>query len=145
MAYGGDAGGGAGAATGPGHNAPCSNRDFDFFYRGLEAGQLLIQKCKGCGTLRSLPTPLCGTCRSFEWDAVPLAGTGRIHSFVIHHYPPLPGFETPHPIAVINMDEGVRMMGAMDATPAEALAIDLPVTVEFLRRGEVAAFRFRPA
>ncbi|MDR2858384.1 MAG: hypothetical protein LBV50_11125, partial [Novosphingobium sp.] len=40
-----------------GHNAPCSNRDFDFFYKGLEDGQLLAQQCQTCSTLRSLPSP----------------------------------------------------------------------------------------
>ena len=30
-----------------GHNAPCSNRDFDFFYRGLEEERLLVQRCAG--------------------------------------------------------------------------------------------------
>lgn len=143
MAYGGDDAGGASA--GSGHNAPCSNRDFDFFYRGLEEGQLLIQRCGGCGTLRSLPSPACATCRSFEWDSVALAGGGHVHSFVIHHYPPLPGFETPHPIVLVVMDEGVRLMGAMDGTPPEALAIDQRIAIEFVRRGDVAAYRFRPA
>ena len=39
-----------------GHNAPCSNKDFDFFYRGLEEGQLLAQKCAACGVLRNPPS-----------------------------------------------------------------------------------------
>jgi hypothetical protein len=43
------------------------------------------------------------------------------------------------------MDEGVRFIGAMDGAPAGSLAIDLPVKVEFVRRGNVAAFRFRLA
>ena len=141
MAYGGDAGGGAG--VGSGHNAPCSNRDFDFFYRGLEAQQLLVQKCAGCGALRSLPSPACAACRSLAWDAVPVSGEGRIHSFVIHHYPPLPGFETPHPVAVIDLAAGVRLVAAMDGTSPDDIRIDRSVTVEFLRRGDVAAFRFR--
>lgn len=141
MAYGGDAGGEA--VAGRGHNAPCSNRDFDFFYRGLEAQQLLIQKCGGCGTLRGLPTPACAECRSFDWQAVPVSGEGWIHSFVIHHYPPLPGFETPHPIAVVDLAEGVRLVAAMDGTAPDDLEIGAPVTAEFLRRGDVAAFRFR--
>ena len=45
-----------------GHNAPCSNRDFDFFYRGLEEGKLLVQKCTGCGQLLK---PKAGDCCVF--------------------------------------------------------------------------------
>ena len=128
-----------------GHNAPCSNKDFDFFYRGLEEGKLLIQKCGGCGALRNPPSPSCPHCRSFEWEAVPLGGSGRVHSYTVHYHPPLPGFETPHPVAIATMAEGVRLMGAMDETPPETMAIDLLVEIEFLRRGDVAAFRFRRA
>ena len=128
-----------------GHNAPCSNKDFDFFYAGLERGELLVQKCRGCGALRSLPSPACGQCRSLEWDAVPLSGAGVVHAYTIHHHPPLPGFETPHPVAVADMIEGVRLMGAMDGTPPDELSVGMPIRVEFTRRGQVAAYRFRPA
>jgi uncharacterized OB-fold protein len=126
-----------------GHNAPLSNRDFDFFYLGLEAGELLVQKCDGCGRLRNPPSPCCPYCRSFAWQGKALAGTGRVHSYVIHYHPPLPGFATPHPVAVATMDEGIRLVGAMDGTAIEDMAIDAPVTIEFVRRGEAAAFRFR--
>lgn len=128
-----------------GHNAPCSNQDFDFFYAGLERRALLVQKCRGCERLRSLPSPACGHCRSLEWEAVPLSGKGTVHSYTIHYHPPLPGFDSPHPIVVADMVEGVRMMGAMDGTPPDAIAVGMALDVEFVRRGDVAAFRFQTA
>lgn len=137
--------GASGSVSPKGHNAPCSNRDFDFFYVGLEAETLLVQKCAGCGTIRSLPSPACGSCRSLEWEAQPLSGEAVIHSYVVHHHPPLPGFASPHPVVVADMAEGVRMMGAMDGTDPDTLTIGMPIKVEFVRRGEVAAYRFRPA
>jgi uncharacterized OB-fold protein len=130
---------------GKGHNAPCSNKDFDFFYRGLEQSQVLVQKCARCGTLRNPPSPGCGECRSLEWDAVPLSGEGVVHSFTVHHHPPLPGFATPHPVVLADMAEGIRLIGAMDGTDPDAVKIGMLVRFEFLRRGEVAAFRFRAA
>lgn len=127
-----------------GHNAPCSNRDFDFFYRGLEDQQLLAQKCGKCGQLRSLPSPGCESCASLDWEPISLSGEGEIYSYVVHHHPPLPGFDGPHPIALVAMDEGVRLLGAMDGTDPAALKIGQRVKVEFLRRDTLAAFRFRP-
>jgi len=126
-----------------GHNAPCSNRDFDFFYRGLEEQKLLVQKCTSCGQLRSLPSPACGNCGSLDWEEVKLAGGGEIYSYVTHYHPPLPGFDVPHPMAVVTMDEGVRLLGAMDGTNPGDLAIGRRVKAEFVRRDTVAAFRFR--
>lgn len=125
-----------------GHNAPCSNRDFDFFYRGLENGELLVQKCGNCGQLRSLPSPGCENCSSLEWDAVPLSGEGEVYSYVTHYHPPLPGFDMPHPMAVVTMNEGVRLLGAMDGTDPAEIAIGRRVKVEFVRRDTVAAYRF---
>lgn len=126
-----------------GHNAPCSNRDFDFFYRGLVGKKLLVQKCANCGTLRSLPSPGCGNCGSLEWEPIALSGEGEVYSYVTHYHPPLPGFDVPHPMAVVAMDEGVRLLGAMDGTDPADMAIGRRVKAEFVQRDTVAAFRFR--
>lgn len=126
-----------------GHNAPCSNRDFDFFYRGLEEGRLLVQQCSHCKRLRSLPSPGCDACASLEWEPVALAGEGEVYSYVTHYHPPLPGFAAPHPMALVAMDEGVRLLGAMDGIDPAELSVGRRVKVEFVRRDAVAAFRFR--
>ena len=126
-----------------GHNAPCSTRDFDFFYRGLEEGKLLVQKCTGCGQLRGLPSPGCGHCGSLDWEPVALSGEGEIYSYVTHYHPPLPGFAVPHPMAVVAMDEGVRLLGAMDGADPAHLSIGQRVKTQFVRRDAVAAFRFQ--
>jgi uncharacterized protein len=123
------------------HAAPCSNRDFDFFYEGLEAKRLLIQQCRRCAALRNPPGPACPRCHAFEWDAVELRGTGTIFSFTVHHHPKLPDYEVPHPVALVEMDEGVRVVGAMDGHVGP-LTIGARVRVEFVRRGAVAGFRF---
>lgn len=126
------------------HRAPVSGKDTHFYYNGLEDGKLLIQKCDSCGTLRNPPSPGCGTCSSTEWSPHELTGPGTIYSYTVHYHPPLPNFETPHPIAVAEFD-GVRVVGAMDGTDPEAIAIGKTVIVEFLRRGEAAGMRFKLA
>jgi uncharacterized protein len=129
--------------TEAGHNAPCSNKDFDFFYRGLEEQRLLVQQCGSCGLMRNPPSPACPRCHSLKWQPADLTGRGRIHSYTVHYHPPLPGFATPHPVVLVDMEEGVRFVGAMDGAPVANLAVGLPVTAEFVRRGDVAGFRFQ--
>lgn len=126
------------------HAAPCSNRDFDFYYEGLEHQRLLVQKCAQCGLLRNPPGPCCPACRSLKWDTVAVQGTGTIFSWTVHMHPPLPDFVVPHPVALVELDEGLRMVGAMDGV-TEPLAIGQRVRTEFVRRGAVAGFRFVPA
>ena len=127
------------------HAAPCSNGDYDFFYEGLEDGRLLIQKCSTCGRLRNPPSPSCPECGALDWSAEAMAGTGEIYSYIVHHYPALPGFETPHPVAVIALDEGIRFTAAMDGAPLDRVRIGARVAAEFLRRGPIATVRFKPA
>jgi hypothetical protein len=121
----------------------CSNRDFDFFYQGLEQRRLLVQQCARCGTLRNPPGPCCPACRSLDWKPVELRGTGTVFSHTVHHHPPLDGFEVPHPIVLVETDEGIRIVGPMDGAQTEP-RIGMRVRVEFLRRGAVASFRFGP-
>jgi uncharacterized OB-fold protein len=125
------------------HSAPGSNRDYDFFFAGLERGELLAQRCGGCGKLRNPPSPACPHCHSQDWTAEAISGRGTIYSYMIHHHPPLPSFGTPHPIAIADMEEGIRFLAAMDGTAPDAMAIGRQVSTEFLRRDGVASFRFR--
>lgn len=125
------------------HSAPLSNRDFDFFYDGLERAELLIQQCADCAGLRMPPGPGCPACGSIAWQAVKAGGGGTLFSYTVHHHPPLPGFPVPHPIGVVALDEGVHLVGAMDAVPLDEIAIGMPLEAEFVRRGEVASYRFR--
>jgi hypothetical protein len=51
----------------------------------------------------------------------------------------------PHPIGVIELEEGVRFVAGLDGTPLEVICIGLPVEAEFIRRGALATVRFRAA
>lgn len=127
------------------HKASCSNRDYDFFYEGLEDQRLLIQQCSDCDRLRHPPEPMCPHCHSIRSHPHEAAGTGTIYSYAVHYHPPLPGFEMPHPIGIVELDEGVRIVAGLDGIPLDEIAIGAPVRAEFFRRGEMATVRFRRA
>ena len=127
------------------HNAQCSNRDYDFFYEGLVDRKILIQQCASCQKLRQPPEPMCPHCHSLEWKTQAMSGSGTIYSYVVHRHPPLPGFNMPHPVGLIELDEGVRVVAALDPIPIEEIKIGMPVTAEFFQRDNVAMVRFRRA
>lgn len=110
---------------------PLLSRDYDFFMEGLRQRELRVQRCNDCGTLRHVPMPMCPKCNAFEWTAQLLCGRGRVYSYTILHHPPIPPYRTPHPIALVTMEEGVRILAAFNGAP-ESLRIDLPVRVEFV-------------
>ena len=124
---------------------PHSNRDFNFFYEGLKEGKLLVQKCTDCGRVRNPPGPMCQVCHSLRWSGEVCRGTGTVYSYTIHHHPPLPSFDAPLPVVLVEMSEGHRMLGTFSTEHIKDIRIGLPVKVEFITRGSTATFRFRPA
>ena len=108
---------------------PAVNRDTEFFWEGVAEGELRIQKCTGCGELRHPPGPVCPSCRSADRTYVVAGGEGEVYSYVVHHHPPVPGREPPFVVALVELEEGVRMVGnVVECAPSE-VGIGMPVRV----------------
>ena len=110
---------------------PMVNRDSQFFWDGTAAGELRIQSCNACGALRFPPGPACQSCDAYDRGHVVAAGTGTVYSYVVHRHPPVPGKELPIVIALIDLDEGVRMVG--EVVGVDDLGIGDHVRVDFNR------------
>ncbi|HET7349831.1 MAG TPA: OB-fold domain-containing protein [Marmoricola sp.] len=107
---------------------PVLNRDNAFFFEGTRLGELRIQRCNACGTLRHPPGPVCPCCHGTDQGHVVASGRGTLHSWVVHHAPQLPGKQLPLTIALVELEEGVRMVGALEG---DALEIGAPVEVVY--------------
>ena len=121
--------GGAGSSgvTGPLRPRPAISRDIAFFFEGAKRGDLLIQRCEACGSLRHPPLPSCPACRSFAWDTVTASGRGTIFSFVVTHHPQLPAFDYPLIIAVVELEEGTRLVANVDGVDPGDVHVGMPV------------------
>jgi uncharacterized OB-fold protein len=108
---------------------PRVNRDTEFFWEGTRKGELRIQKCGACGVLRHPPGPTCPRCQATEPTYVVSEGRGTIHSHVVHRHPPVPGRELPVLLVLVQLDEGVRMVGELLDAAADDLRIGAPVEV----------------
>ncbi len=110
---------------------PALTQDNQFFFEGAKQHKLLIQRCTNCGQLRHPPRPACANCQSFEWEAVTASGRGTIYSYVVNHYPQVPAFDYPLVVALVELEEGIRLVANVaDITP-ETVAIGMPVLVDF--------------
>jgi hypothetical protein len=107
---------------------PVVNRDNAFFFEGTRLGELRIRRCNSCGTLRHPPGPVCPSCHGTDQGHVVASGRGTVHSWVVHHAPQLPGKRLPLTIALVELEEGVRMVGALQGDAAE---IGMPVEVAY--------------
>lgn len=112
---------------------PVVNRDTAFFFDGTANGELRIQKCNACGVLRHPPGPVCPSCLAMDRGHVVASGRGVVHSFLVHHAPQVPGKTLPLPLALVELEEGVRMVGAVRSPDGTEVAISTPVHVVFDR------------
>ena len=119
---------------------PVVSRDTEFFWDGTRAGELRVQRCAKCGALRHPPGPMCPSCgTAATGDYVVVAGTGEVYSYVVHHHPPVPGKQLPLGIALVQLPEGVRMVGELLDVKPDEMRIGLPVQVDFTRIDDAAA------
>ena len=118
------------------------------FWAGARRGELRIQRCNGCARAYFYPRPFCPFCSSKDVAWFTASGRGTLYSYVIN-YRPAYGFQdyAPYVIAVVQLDEGPRMMTniiGVDPTP-ENLPIDLPVEVTWEKQDDVITLPiFRP-
>jgi hydroxymethylglutaryl-CoA synthase len=82
------------------------------FARGAEEMvQLLGGRCADCGTINTPPSihPTCIACGGSKLEPVHVARHGVVHTFVVNQTMPAP-FVAPLPIAVVDLDDGARVM-----------------------------------
>ena len=111
---------------------PVATPETAHFWEGTQVGELRLQRCAACEHAYFPPRPFCPACGSRDVAVFAASGRGRLYSYTIHHRR-VPGFTPPYSIAVVELEEGPRMMTNIvgcDQTP-EALAIDMAVAVHF--------------
>jgi uncharacterized OB-fold protein len=117
------------------------------YWRALEQGVLIIQRCSDCGTVRHPPRPRCGHCASaaHSWEAA--SGLGTVYSFTIVHHPPNPELvaSVPYLVALIELDEGPRLVSNVVGVDPDCVTIGQRVKVIFDPVGDAMVLpRFTP-
>jgi 3-oxo-4,17-pregnadiene-20-carboxyl-CoA hydratase alpha subunit len=125
---------------------PGITKDSEFFFEGAKNRELLIQRCESCGTLRHPPRPGCPKCASLESKPVKASGRGTVYSFVVVHYPQVPGFEYPLPVVLVDLEEGTRLVANISGLEPDEVEIGMPVEVDFADYADGLTLPvFRPA
>jgi uncharacterized OB-fold protein len=115
--------------------APVLTDDNASFWEAARQHRLVAQRCRGCGRLRHPPRPMCPQCHSVELEMVDLAGTGVLYSYAVLHHPQHPAFSYPLIAALVDLDEGVRIVSNLvDVEPG-----DVRIGMELQARFEATA------
>jgi uncharacterized protein len=110
---------------------PASSRDTKFFWDGVNAHELRIQK-RADGTLVHPPVPALWLDKGQACDYVVASGKGTVFSFVVHHAPKVPGRTPPFVIALVELEEGVRMLGELRNVDPATVEIGMPVRATYI-------------
>lgn len=111
---------------------PAINLDNAFWFEAAGEHRLVVQRCLSCTTLRHPPGPCCPQCQSFDWDTVEASGRGSLYSYVVAHHPRHPAFDYPLLIAVVELEEGTRLITNLTGVTPDDLRIGMPLEVEWL-------------
>jgi uncharacterized protein len=110
---------------------PASSKDTKFFWDGVDAHELRLQK-RADGSLQHPPVPALWLDRDQDTDYQIASGKGTVFSFVVHHAPKVPGRTLPFVIALVELEEGVRMLGELRDTDPSTVEIGMPVRATYI-------------
>ena len=85
------------------------------FWNGLADGEVRLQKCSKCGAHQYPAESFCYECGAQALSWVKVAGEGTVYSFIVVHQQYHKAFKEflPYTVAIVQMDEGPRMLSAM--------------------------------
>jgi uncharacterized protein len=110
---------------------PSSSRDTAYFWDGVKAHELRIQRLAD-GSLQHPPVPAVWQDAATPIDYVVASGRGTVFSFVVHHAPKVPGRTLPFVIALVELEEGVRMLGELRNVEHAKVEIGMPVRATYI-------------
>ena len=105
------------------------------FWSAAKERRLVVQRCDDCGAYRFPPEVACVYCGSMRSTWTPVSGRATLWSWTVAYPPLLPYFaeRAPWPVAVVQLEEGPRMVTNLVGVPAEEYEISTPLEVDFER------------
>jgi len=127
---------------------PIPDEDSQPFWEGLRAHKIVLQRCCQCGSYRFPPRSLCPHCLSLESEWREVSGRGKVYSFSVIHHVYRPGFadEVPYVVALIDLEEGIRITSNIVSCTPEEVKIGMDVEAIFADvTPEITLHQFRPS
>jgi uncharacterized protein len=127
----------------PGLTTPNAGYDEAFFWEGARKGHLLLQRCGACKAFCHPPLPMCPRCQSLQREVVEATGRGSVYSWIRSRHPSDPGDES-RLAALIQLEEGVRLVANLCEFGDVEVQNDMPVEVVFVDMDDLIVPAFRP-
>lgn len=118
------------------------------YWDGAKRHELMMQRCKQASHTFFYPREVCPVCLSSDLEWTKMSGKGRLYSFTVIHQPANRGFleDVPYTFAMIQLDEGPKMVSNLVGIKPEDAEIDMRVEAVFDDvTAETTLVKFQPA
>ena len=114
------------------------------FWEACRREVLEVSACADCGHRFLPPGPCCPRCWSPRLAPCEVSGNGRVWSFAVYRRTYHPGMPAPYVVALVELDEGPRLISNVVGCAPEEVEVGMRVRVRFEQVGELALPRFEP-
>ena len=123
---------------------PVIDHDSAPYWQAAHEGRLDIPLCGDCGKHHFYPRAICPYCHSDNLNFDTVSGRGEVHTFTIARRPAGPAFadDVPYVIALIELEEGPRMMSRIQTDDPDAVQIGARVEVTFVKATDEITFPY---
>ena len=118
------------------------------FWDACRRGELLIQKCNGCSEYQFYPRGICAGCWTTDIAWARASGRGTVWTFTVTGQNRTPGFaeEVPYVVALVELEEGVKLFTNIVECDPREVKIGMPVEVTFVQATDrISVPYFKPA
>ena len=117
------------------------------FWDSCRLGNLVIQRCGECSQYQFYPRGICAHCWSNDIKWIKSSGKGTVWTYTITNQHRTPGFaeDVPYVLALVELEEGVRMFTNIVECNPRDVTVGMPVEVTFIRANDqISIPYFRP-
>lgn len=113
---------------------PVATEATQAFWDAARAHRLVVQRCTQCGQRQFFPRAFCQRCLAADLQWETCSGQGSIYTYTVNHRAANAHMadKTPYVVAIVTLDEGVRMMSNIVDCRHEDVRIGARVTVSWL-------------
>jgi uncharacterized protein len=118
------------------------------FWDSAKRHALEMQRCGGCDRFRYPVADFCPNCLSPEYEWQPVSGRATVYSYIIVHqrYDPSFAGDLPYNVAVVELEEGPRLVTNLVGVANDAIRVGMPLTVSYDDvTDDFTLVKFRPA
>jgi hypothetical protein len=112
---------------------PTPDAETEPFWDACKEGRFLLKHCNACGEDHFYPRPFCPKCWSADVEWKQASGDGQVYTYSVVRQNDLPPFpeRVPYVAAIVELDEGPRVMTNIDTSELDAVTIGMRVRVDF--------------